>query len=577
MKQSGLSIFSGFVWLLLPWFVYGQDVQHNIDSLIIALEVTASPEKKVEVLLELSSASMQSSPEKALKFATTAHKLSKGEDNPDQLWHACVAVSNAYQEMDSINKSNRMALEALQISREADDTKKIAQSLRRLGGRMINAGSFSLAGEYLYESLDLYEQLHDSVNISTIYILLGIINYHLDNSQKALEYYRLGLDLSLKTKNQVNISASLNNLAAVYEMLEDYDQAMNYFEQALEINKESNNVGWMANNYLNIGIVKFKQHKYEESFPLLYKAESFYDSLENLSGVVNAWAYLAKSYYAQGFVDSAYRFARKSLDLSHQIGDLKTIILNCETLVDYFQGIERSDSVAYYKILNYETQDSLKEEEYLLDLSKLEQQYSFQKQQQIIALAQQRKDFVKVLFISGLAVLLLIIILLYSRLRIKIRHNRLQKHHIERELEFKNQELTANVVNLMKRNETLSDLQIRLKTIERTASKSEVKEAIRKIAIEIGKMTDKEILSEFEMRFKEVHRDFYDKLIKTYPDLWPSELKLCAFLRLNMTTKEISQLTGQTQASIEKARYRLRRKLNLPGSDVNLVSFLTAF
>lgn len=577
MKRFGLSIISSILFFLVSGLVNSQTVRHNTDSLLIALEVAASPEKKAEVLLELSSASLQSSPEKALEYATIAHKFSKGEDDPDQLWHACVAVSNAYQEMDSINKSNQMALEALRISREADDTEKTAQSLRRLGGRMINAGSFSLAGEYLYESLDLYEQLHDSVNISTIYILLGIINYHLDNSQKALEYYRLGLDLSLKTKNQVNISASLNNLAAVYEMLKDYDQAMNYFEQALEINKESNNVRWMANNYLNIGIVKYKQHNYQESFPLLYKAESFYDSLENLSGVANAWAYLAKSYYAHGFGDSAYRFARKSLELSHQIGDLKTIILNCETLVDYFQGIERPDSVAYYKILNYETQDSLKEEEYLLDLSKLEQQYNFQKQQQIIALAQQRKDFVKVLFISGLAVLLLIIILLYSRLRIKIRHNRLQKQHIERELEFKNQELTANVVNLMKRNEILSDLQIRLKTIESTASKAEVKEAIRKIAIEIGKMTDKEILSEFEMRFKEVHRDFYDKLIKTYPDLWPSELKLCAFLRLNMTTKEISQLTGQTQASIEKARYRLRRKLNLPGSDVNLVSFLTAF
>jgi DNA-binding CsgD family transcriptional regulator/uncharacterized membrane protein YciS (DUF1049 family) len=207
----------------------------------------------------------------------------------------------------------------------------------------------------------------------------------------------------------------------------------------------------------------------------------------------------------------------------------------------------------------------------------MEQQYNFQKLQQAIALEQHRKDFVKIMFIVGLTASLIIILLLYSRLRIRARHNRLQKQHIERELEFKNQEMTVNVVALMKRNEILTSLQTRLKNIETNASKDDVKKAIRQISTEIGNMTDKDILSEFELRFKQVHKDFYDNLIKNYPDLWPSELKLCALLKLNMTTKEISELTGQTIATIEKARYRLRKKLNINSSDVNLVTFLSDF
>jgi DNA-binding CsgD family transcriptional regulator len=60
-----------------------------------------------------------------------------------------------------------------------------------------------------------------------------------------------------------------------------------------------------------------------------------------------------------------------------------------------------------------------------------------------------------------------------------------------------------------------------------------------------------------------------------YPDLTQSELKLCAFLRLNMSTKEISELTGQRILTIDHARYRLRKKLGISNSEINLVTFLS--
>jgi len=71
-----------------------------------------------------------------------------------------------------------------------------------------------------------------------------------------------------------------------------------------------------------------------------------------------------------------------------------------------------------------------------------------------------------------------------------------------------------------------------------------------------------------------VHKDFYDALLRRFPELTPSELKLCAFLKLNMTTKEISELTGQRLNTLENARYRLRQKLGITNSEANLVTFL---
>ena len=75
------------------------------------------------------------------------------------------------------------------------------------------------------------------------------------------------------------------------------------------------------------------------------------------------------------------------------------------------------------------------------------------------------------------------------------------------------------------------------------------------------------------MRFVEVHKEFYEALNTAYPGLTPNEKRLCAFLRMNMTTKEISALTHQSVKSINMARFRLRKKMNMD-HDENLISFL---
>jgi hypothetical protein len=81
---------------------------------------------------------------------------------------------------------------------------------------------------------------------------------------------------------------------------------------------------------------------------------------------------------------------------------------------------------------------------------------------------------------------------------------------------------------------------------------------------------------EFEMRFREVHREFYDKLMAINPALTLNEKRLCAFLRLDMTSKEISAITGQSIRAIEQARIRLRKQLGLTNQQVSLSAFLSS-
>jgi len=81
---------------------------------------------------------------------------------------------------------------------------------------------------------------------------------------------------------------------------------------------------------------------------------------------------------------------------------------------------------------------------------------------------------------------------------------------------------------------------------------------------------------EFEIRFENVYEEFYKALAAKHSDLTPNEKKLCALLRMGLNSKEIAALTFQDAKSVDMARYRLRKKFELPTNE-NLSDYLMGF
>ena len=168
-----------------------------------------------------------------------------------------------------------------------------------------------------------------------------------------------------------------------------------------------------------------------------------------------------------------------------------------------------------------------------------------------------------------------IALLLWNRKRILLKNKQIQEESLKFELEARNRELASNVVSLMKKNEVYSEIISKLEHIKENAVKDETKEALTKVKKEIEKTIDGSFWDEFELRFKNVHSDFYDKLISQFPNLTSNELRLCAFLKMNLSTKDIASITGQNPRSIDKARERLRTKLGISNDKtVSLASFI---
>ena len=153
----------------------------------------------------------------------------------------------------------------------------------------------------------------------------------------------------------------------------------------------------------------------------------------------------------------------------------------------------------------------------------------------------------------------------------------LKNEKLQAELTFKDQELTSSTMLILAKNEFLLGLKDQLGRLHRGDSNGEAPPVIKKLIKDI----DQNIQSEkdwerFEHHFVSVHGDFFKRLKAKCPQLTPQELKLCAYLRLNMTTKEIAQLLNISIRGVETGRYRLRKKLGLQ-KEVHLVDYMMEF
>ncbi|WP_169578105.1 helix-turn-helix and ligand-binding sensor domain-containing protein [Salinimicrobium xinjiangense] len=143
---------------------------------------------------------------------------------------------------------------------------------------------------------------------------------------------------------------------------------------------------------------------------------------------------------------------------------------------------------------------------------------------------------------------------------------RLQKEHLERDMAEKNGQLAASTMSIIKKNEFLSNLKDELKG----AGDPDVKKVIKTIDRELREEDNWKM---FKEAFKNADKEFFDKIKAKHPELTSNDLRLCAYLRLNLSSKEIAPLVNISVKSVEIKRYRLRKKMNLP-REVNLTDYI---
>lgn len=153
---------------------------------------------------------------------------------------------------------------------------------------------------------------------------------------------------------------------------------------------------------------------------------------------------------------------------------------------------------------------------------------------------------------------------------------RLQNEKLTSEIQLKNTELASTTFNLVQKGEVLMKVKEEFVRMKKSSDVDKETDDYKKILRMLGDDKMKKNWEQFAVHFDKVHSNFLVSLKSTYPYLTASDLKLCAYLRLNLTSKEIAQIMNITIKGVELGRHRLRKKLGIQ-PEVNLVNFLLNF
>ncbi|MCF8386427.1 MAG: hypothetical protein K9G47_00995 [Bacteroidales bacterium] len=154
---------------------------------------------------------------------------------------------------------------------------------------------------------------------------------------------------------------------------------------------------------------------------------------------------------------------------------------------------------------------------------------------------------------------------------------RLRNEKLREQMKLKDKELANSTFQTIQKNKLLVDMKKELRQfINQTGdnvTRSHINFIIKKINREINDEKQWEV---FETHFENVHEEFLKRIKTEFPDLTPRELKLCAYLRMNISSKEIALLMNISTRGVEISRYRLRKKLELDRT-INLTDFIISY
>ncbi len=153
--------------------------------------------------------------------------------------------------------------------------------------------------------------------------------------------------------------------------------------------------------------------------------------------------------------------------------------------------------------------------------------------------------------------------------------SKLKNEKLKSEVEYKTMQLASATMHLVQKREMFNRIEEDLnKAISKDQNITDVKKGVQKV-IRLLKRDEQldDSWEQFSFHFDQVHSNFLKRIRKIHPNLTINDHKLCAYLRMNLSTKEIANLLNISVRGVEGSRYRLRKKLALE-KEVNLVDYI---
>ncbi|MCC7438334.1 MAG: tetratricopeptide repeat protein [Armatimonadetes bacterium] len=424
--------------------------------------------------------------------------------------------------------------ESLELAERAGELRTIMLARNAVGSTYRQLTDYPRALQEFHQSLAMAEQLGSETELPMGNI--AIIYYMQEEYEKSLEMMVQVLELLRASGDRRNEAACLGNLASLHHHLNDTETSIQHWNQAMLLHQELGNDGGIAFTLRAIG----ELHEMEQDYP---RAVECYQRSEALARQIHATPHLVATlnklgvlWHTLGEHQQALAVLQEAETIATTIGDSYFAMSACESIAETLEATgDVSEALHYYR-------------KYHALFMEVE---GHEKQRQIanveiraaIEAANRERELL-----------------------------RLRAETLEREMELKNRELTSLAMQLVQKNEFLETLSHQMRDLQSTQSGagSNVGNIIRQVEATRNQSNDWEL---FEAQFRSTHQGFIERLLARAPMLSPAELKVCAMMKINLSTKEIANILCCSARTVEHHRYKVRSKLELEVAD-NLGTFL---
>ncbi|MBN1107149.1 MAG: tetratricopeptide repeat protein [Bacteroidales bacterium] len=328
--------------------------------------------------------------------------------------------------------------EAIETARTTNDTVNLADVLNTLGNIYKDMALFNKAIDNYFEALRLWESTGDTTGISIAYGSISLMYYYQKDWNKALEYGFRKAELSTARGELYELSKTYNSIAQIFNGKSETDSALHYFRKALRLNEIMKYPPGFASSCNNIAstfllIKQFDSADYYISRALKTATETNDPSLpEYWMTQGNIYKATGKLTLAEDYISEAYNMAREK--------NLPLIIHDASLLLsEIYSGLGRKDKAYDYLKEHQQLKDSISNDEFLKQVTRMEIQYDFDKRQEAAEYERMQEKIVdenrirrQRSYMAGLALLVLLVSLISV---LYIRHNRLRSKYAQMDLE----------------------------------------------------------------------------------------------------------------------------------------------
>ncbi|MCH2044137.1 MAG: DUF2225 domain-containing protein [Saprospiraceae bacterium] len=497
--------------------------------------------------------------QEGLKLAT------KAEDQSGQL-AALNSISSIYVGQHNYPKAVVHFEKALSLVQGSTDEEQKNKTYHELGRLQSELHNYNQAITYYEQVQEEYTRNNVVEKIAKTNQDLGVAYAHLGEKTKALIYFEKALEGYQKEDLIENEPSPLNGIGRIHLETEP-EKALDYFQRALEIEKEYF-VDKEQNNTLgNIGMAYWEMGKKDSELFFLDKSIQQLDAQFISEVTLENYQKIAEVHNALGNKEQSLDYYQKWAYLKDSLNNLivkgQSEMAKIETATTSVAPVIK---VVLPKLMFGSKDSSPYNLQYilsilmglgLLSMSIIAARYgnrlrtkrqNINKKQQLLEMRER---------------------LLQSE--IKTSHQLTE--NLKRNLLAKEKDLTDFALDINRKNEFTDSLLVSLGRLEHQTSGA-ARKAVRSL-IQFANNHQKvnQDQDQLQQNIDKVNHNYFAKLQASYPDLSKTELQLCAYIRLGMTTKEIATTRNVNVKSVEMARYRLRKKLEL-SAEQDITTFL---